>query len=381
MLETQTQSFTPNHSLMLPWTKEARSQKQAPYAEPFVAHFKKDGKQLHYIGTLHEHGVESPTFKTVKQVFETKKPDFIIFEGAPSDMDVTDPKYIQYMEREAAANFPTGEGGYITSLAHQNGVPFIGGEPNKKEVYEALKKQGYTALDMRGLEVLSWMPRWTKWEGIKGKEALEAKIREQQSTTDLNDLFPNEKRFTLETFKQWYDARDPQHKPLEELTNDDIGPFEGPGANYIHRLNAAINAIRNTNLDKQIAKALNEHDNVLVVYGSGHFFQSRLVYEDMLGKPEYEQLFAPIANNPESLNAGKMESPKESPSRWETFVASVKALFVQQPPNENGASQISPSQSPPFNINYRDDFAATELQRRSPDQLVLSSNPARLPTR
>jgi hypothetical protein len=261
-----TPKFTPNHALMLPYTEETRPLKKLPYEDPFIAYFKKGNKRLDFITTPHEHGIETPTFKTIKQAFEAHKPDVVIFEGAPSNMSTADAKYINYIEKQAAGNFPDGEAAYVTWLAHHNGVPSVGGEPDKKEMCAELTQKGYSGLDIRAIEVLNWIPRWVRWEGIKGDEALDAKIREQQRTTYLNDVFPNEPPLTLATFKQWYDSRDPKHKPLEEITNNELGASEAPDATFVNRFGAAQVAIRNRNLDRQIAKALNEHDNVLVVY-------------------------------------------------------------------------------------------------------------------
>ncbi len=328
--------FKPNHALMLPYTEETRPLKKMPYEDPFVAHFRKGNKKLDFITTPHEHGIDTPTFKTIKQVFEAHKPDVVIFEGAPSDMSTTDAKYVDYIKKQAAKNFPNGEAEYLTYLAHQNNIPSIGGEPNKKETCAALKQKGYSDLDIRAMEVLNWIPRWVRWEGIKGDAALDAKIREQQATTEFNEVQPNAERLTLATFKQWYDAREPGHKPLEELSNNDLGPSEAPGATFVNRYGAAIGAIRNTNLDNQIAKALNEHDNVLVVYGGGHLLLSRLVYEDMLGKPEYEQLFVPSADHSQSLN---MENPAQQ-AAWQPLKPG-DSVYLIAPSYKVGDGELS----------------------------------------
>lgn len=316
------EKITPNHSLMLPFTDDVKPLKKDPFIGPYVAHFEKGNKQLDFIATQHEQGAESPTAKTIQDVFEKRKPGIVIFEGAPSDMDTTSPSFINRLKEHAAQNYPNGEAEYVNYLAYQHGIPFIGGEPNHKETCAAMMQKGYSELDMRAAEVLNWIPRWVRWEGVKGNAALDAKIREQQQTTMLNEVFPNAEPLTLETFKQWYDARDPNHKPLEEIINNDLGPSDAANATFINRYGATITAIRNTNLDKQIAKALNEHDHVLVVYGSGHYLQSRLVYEDMLGKPAYEQLHAPSQDQSQSL------CPNSNNKAWQSLKAGDSVYLI-----------------------------------------------------
>src|ERR1700761_5303913 len=114
--------FKPDLSLIQDFTPDVV--KEEPLKPPYLRHYHKGNKDLYYITSLHECGIETNTFKAVAKAIEDYKPDIIIVEGLGSGASGQYQQgYIDYAKRNEANGFSNVfEGPYAALLAERNHI-------------------------------------------------------------------------------------------------------------------------------------------------------------------------------------------------------------------------------------------------------------------
>jgi hypothetical protein len=265
------------------------SEQENPSRTAYARHFYKGDKHLYYVAAGHELGPENATFKTVREAMARGKPQLIILEGFPTQAGVSPVFYQDYVQKKAAENFHTAEEPeYTAHLAMQNNIPFIGGEPTDQEIFKQMNEKGYSDKDTAAFYLLRWIPRWVEQQGVTEKD-FDKKAQDYldhfQYYHDAN--VPPEKRLTVDEFKAWYaEHNDQPGRHFLQINSENVAPVRSQFASYFEKMSAATGEIRERHLDTAIGNAFKDHDNVLVVYGSGHLVQSRKVFEQMFGNAE-----------------------------------------------------------------------------------------------
>jgi hypothetical protein len=278
--------MNPDPALLRDYSKEA--QDMEPFVPPYIAHFQKGSRNLYYVASFHQVGVESPTFKTVAEAFELARPQLVVVEGMPTSAGPSPSFFIDYAERHARQGFiHEGEQVYAAHLAHGRGVPFIGGEPRNRDIYEIMSGKGYTTKDMMAFELLRFIPIWRQ-HGILDTADFSRQAGEYLRDPSWFDV-PTKRRLTFRQFESWYGVHGDLGKPFLDVEAEDLAPLaEG---NYFERLSRELNAIRDWNAVQAIAKALAAHDRVLAVFGGAHLVAARRVFESLLGDARHLKLY------------------------------------------------------------------------------------------
>lgn len=261
---------------------------QGPYKphDPSI-HVFSDGKRtLGYVTANHEKGLESQTFQVIAQAFENNPPEFVIIESIESGRGISPEFMVREGKLQAVDGFKkVGEPVYTAYLAAKKNIPFSGGEPSEEELFKGMRELGYSDKEMMAY-------RWQEaiMDGVKNGELNEAnfdkKTREYFQSARFSFLPPDE-RMTPEEFKGWFAQHDATGKTALEIKSEDMAPKRGGAASYLQTMSADSGDIREHHLAGVVEHALQDHKNVLVVYGWGHFEKARPMYEQAL--PNHEE--------------------------------------------------------------------------------------------
>lgn len=262
-------------------------QAKEPYKPPFISHFSKGQKHLYYIAACHEFGADAPTHQTIRHAIDNYKPDLVIIEGVETNGGISPQKIVEDGLKQQQHG-QIDERNYAALLATSANIPFLGGEPPDAEVFTHMRQQGYSDKDTMGFYALRMMPFWRKQHGMT-EATIDEFVGRYLNDSHFDHIAPQE-RMTAQEFRQWYDAHKTNNKSLMETETWEFPPLNTPNATYFQRMSHATSIIREKNLDQTIAAALNNHDKVLVVYGSGHLAQSSRVFENMFGNVEHVKI-------------------------------------------------------------------------------------------
>lgn len=287
-------NFTADVSLLRDYTFDY--QKAEAFQAPYLTHYHKGGKDLYYIASGHETGIESPTFQTVRKAMDAYKPQLVIFEGLPTERGISPPSFNKHLQKNAEDNFAhTYESTYAAYLAHERNIPFMGGEPADAAIFAQMETQGYSTKDMMAHYLLRGIPVWRN-QGVLDEANFEKQARDFLENDPFFQTFPPEKRLTYEELQPWYERHATPGKTLLQLEQNDFAPLNKPDATYAERQSYKISEVRDKHLAATIGNAVAAHERVLVVYGSGHLIKSRPVWEAMFEeKGETVRLVEPSA--------------------------------------------------------------------------------------
>ena len=276
-------TFTPDTSLLVPWSEEA--QKRFPET-PYAARYERDGKSLSFVAAHHDHRLKSKTFRIIDNEFRRFLPDMVVIEGLETRHGTSPEFYIEtFMRYLQEESWPIGEPGFTASLALARGVPFIGGEPADEEIRDVVVSGSIEPRDLLYYYVVRQIPQWkrTGEDQTQSFEELFARcVNHDMRTLGLDD----EKLADPKTFAAWYEARNGRPFSYEEVTTQQSAPIEG--GLFTNGISLRITDVREVHIVNLIADLLDNHDRVLVVYGSGHHVQQEKVLEKMLGTPRIE---------------------------------------------------------------------------------------------
>jgi len=286
-----------NFDLSLALHDYSEARKGAPYDRfPYAAHFSKEQKNLHYVAATHwdEKTKEwnAETRKTIEEVFEESKPQIVIIEGLSSARGISPDTYKTYLNKLYSKDglATAREPDYVAHLAMQNNIDFIGGEPTAQEELKAMNDRGYSNKDVMAFYFLQAIPQ-NKGDGTINKDNFEQKAEEYFSSK-MFDFIPKDERITVAEFKEWYaQHNDKPERDAFNIQTGDLSPEDN--SSYFHKMSFETGVIREKNVDTQIEKSLNDYDRVMVVYGGGHFLESRPIFEKEFGNPEYRKYKIP----------------------------------------------------------------------------------------
>jgi hypothetical protein len=279
-----------------------------------VTHFQRDQKSFYYLNAHHVTGIENTTCHTVRQAIRAFKPQLVIVEGLPTEAGPSPNFYIDYANRQAARSFVSGEPAYAAFLAHQNHIPFVGGEPTHTAIVTSMEREGYSVKDIMAFYLLRALPQ----ERREGKPINEAHFAEW-SAHYLQQYFsymPQQERLTIDEFKAWYDSHKADSKHFLEISTGDFAPYASPVGNYFQEFSHRLSRIRDGHLCTLIAEVLSSHDRVLVVYGDGHLVKTHRVFEKMLGQGAIIQLESNRVTAPARFSASKKVARDRAPLQF-----------------------------------------------------------------
>ena len=243
-----------------------------------------------YLAATHANSIASPTFKTIKHTVNTSTPELIVLEGFSNNNNDLSPKwFLNRVGRCKKSEFKKcGEPTYAAMIAHENGIPFVGGEPSDIEIYHDLKHYGYQEIDILGFYLLRQIPQLKRLGKLKTNgfqsqgESLLANF-----ASDFN--FKSSPSFA--TFLRWYNSHRLGDKEYLDFTTMDVAPSDYDGASYFQKMSARIGVTRERFINTVLNDALKNYSNILIIYGAGHLVKSRKVYEKAFGQSENLKVF------------------------------------------------------------------------------------------
>lgn len=273
--------------LVVPYAPE-REARLYPRAVPFIARYRRTGRDLGFVAV--EHGVDpnSPTFKAVAKAFRIIRPRMLIVEGFPTSWGQSPPRIGGKVERRndpKADSYDRGEDIYAVNLAMREHIPFIGGDVSDPEIYASLVAEGFRPDDIAfssmfgplnqdlGAGVFSrpsgpeFEAAYRKWAGI------------------IFPSYPNPPSSDPSGFRAWFERIYGRPPEADEHWAEHGGPGEPevPG-----RIGNAVNLIRDRHLFTTAIAMLNAHGSVVVVYGGSHLSSLWDAFAEAIGLPSIE---------------------------------------------------------------------------------------------
>ncbi|MGH6950469.1 MAG: hypothetical protein ACREH4_06335 [Vitreimonas sp.] len=250
---------------------------------PCAAIYRQGRFELTFVGARHDADPEGATQALVRSAFAQAAPRAVIVEGFATETGVS-PADAAEDARQAQSAWARGEAGLAVRLALDGEIPFRGGEPTQRQVYDALLAQGYSIDELFGGLVLNATiqslqagqlhsgadPRFSNLF-----DAVQRMIRSEQSLA----LPPD---YSAERFYAWYEAAfdAPFQSDPALITRGAPDP-----STHVGRMHIAWDGPRDVNLLRIIRETLTEHERVLVVYGGSHLTALEPALAEMLGPP------------------------------------------------------------------------------------------------
>ncbi|MBC22723.1 MAG: hypothetical protein CMJ32_02245 [Phycisphaerae bacterium] len=273
--------FTPDLSLLQPRDRNAGPKE--PHRAPFVALFESGDRELAYVAAKHEPRPGSPTHELVESVYERFQPDVLVIEGLERSKGFSPERFIRSVQTAIENNREImSESPYAASLAAGDDVPVIGGEPDTERTTIVLREAGYDDRDILGyLIARNSVQARRNFGDDELQERMNANIRR------LCRRFEIEQAMDFEGFQDWF-----QQETGTEFTSSNVRkalmPTIGREENPLQQMNIKVILERDRCIVTLLAELLDEHEKVMIVYGSGHLAIERAVLEKMLGKPVYQ---------------------------------------------------------------------------------------------
>lgn len=254
------------------------------YGGLFTAEFNTGSKKLIYIGTIHTADPESGTFAAIKNAFDKLETSACVMpEGVVSSQEGA---FLDKV-RQAKETDLKGSGEIILAgaIADDKGIKIMGGEPTHRQILEHTNNKGYNTQDFLCFYALRQMVQ-EKRESKLTPENMEGFYNQfSQKVAKVVDI-DKQKIPTYESFLSWYNEKDGKPLNFTDIGPETAGPVPKHAGEFIAKLSHTVSAeARDPAILKNIDKALQDHDTVLVIYGNGHFYDQLPELEKKYGKP------------------------------------------------------------------------------------------------
>ena len=270
--------FEPDLSLLQP--RRASDRDRDINGSPHAALYHRGNKMLLFIGATHSRDIEkSPTHRMVRTAIEGFRPQAVIVEGLNTSEGPQPERFLSTVRRRLETG-QLGESPYAAILADDLGAVVIGGEPGPEATTDIVREAGFSEDDLLGFLVARNMT--TPARSIPGGNDQDMRIR--RALANLKQRFKVESSMDTKGFKAWYLDRtgtdfDPSRVKRE------VSPQLVDDPSVLRQIAILVMKAREYNLVELQARMLEEHDRVMVVYGSGHLRWERALLKKMLGDP------------------------------------------------------------------------------------------------
>jgi hypothetical protein len=319
MTETSSQpseisAFKPDLSLLRDVSSATPADKDN-FKRPYLTHYTQDNKHLYYLGVKHGKDFETRSHDMIMQAMFKHKPELIVIEGLATEAGISPSFGLDPKKPDSITRFLNHEENIHTAeLARSRKIPFIGGEPSTKQIFEALGKQGYSDKETMAIYLLRNISVWRR-KGLLNQGNLRQQAEQFLLKDNIFKHIPAEDRLTFDEFTTWYDSHkhELRNKNLLDVVASDTNYNGDQAPNYFQRMTKIMDRVRDEHLVNVIADCASEYDKVMVVYGNAHQFASQPVFEKMFGgKAQKEMLI---------LNEVVAATPKAAP---ETLVQNTE---------------------------------------------------------
>jgi hypothetical protein len=279
--------FTPTLERRLqPWCPE-----DCKEGIPFTASYRTAEYVLVFVGAHHVFTPKNSTIRAVDSGFAQASPAIVIVEGFPTAMGESPPRLVKEVKRRGtpdATQFTNNEAIYAASLALAHGIPFLGGEPTRSEVVEALVRKGFTRTDISFAFVLRGLVQSLNAGEIPGvRDPRLPVVLERASQATAHEFGLDAMSF--DDFSRHYRAMFGMR--IENETQ--LAARAEPGTlSPVARLLQSDMVTRDEHLWATIKNQMELKKRVLIVYGGSHWTTLSGVLNKKLGKPKIDSSFS-----------------------------------------------------------------------------------------
>lgn len=284
MRPTQENNIRLNPELVIPYSYEG--EKNLPFAEPFLAYFSKNGFDLYFVAAHHTTSVDSKTFSLIQRVFTQFQPQSAIIEGYPYT-EGENPSFIieEVKQTSITKHYKWGESEFTAQMALEHGIPFIGAEPTDREVFEEVKRNGYTLNDFLSFYFVRQIPQFRR-QGVMETKVINLFNEFMLEIHKELGLF-NYAEFGFSDFLKWYSEKNGEKFDPEKIDTETSAPFEN-GKLFTQRISHVVGLARDRYIVEVIAKQLRKYHRVLIVIGHSHLVQQQNALEAAMGRAVYQ---------------------------------------------------------------------------------------------
>jgi hypothetical protein len=264
------------------WSKDDK----ARFPTPLAAVFKKDDRSLVFVG---DHHIDQfGTYKYLEAALKKYSPEIVVVESVDY-ADGENPK--QWLNDVLSKPKPdlskeTGAGRIAAWLAHENGIPVIGGEPSIEEEMKSpfLQAKGYEPDDIRNVQVLQRIPYRRDVLKMTQPDVFFDYAMKLYRIQETKAAF-------MASFSAWYKKRAMRDFDYAGFSKSETDVNCTPKDSFFQNVACATNIDRDRALVSHISELLKSHHRVLVVYGTVHFVQEYPAFIKAFGSPpEYLKL-------------------------------------------------------------------------------------------
>ncbi|MBU1239993.1 hypothetical protein KKF84_04400 [Myxococcota bacterium] len=263
------------------WEELTASQRKRKL--PLKERFQKGDRVLVFIASKHETSPSSETFRLIREEIAGGESQLVILEGLPTRLGLSNPAFLGRAapRTENAPSWP-GEHSYAAFLARQKGIPFLGGEPSRRQLQRDLQKKGFTTSDViYFFMVANVLSHWrqggtimTDQEGYMARALADSRRGFQLKETA---------KLSVERFRRWYALGNGRAFRLGSVSRRECAPLKTSPLKT-NRISHAWEQARNAHLLVLIAKSAEKWKRILVVYGGGHYLELQLALRKMFDK-------------------------------------------------------------------------------------------------
>ena len=254
-----------------------------PQENPTLAHYKRGDLELFYLAAVHSNKIGSPTLNLVEELFQSFQFNALIIEPIPFSSGQSPKWCIDESVNGRAKDFIVGgESALAVIYADEKHIPFVGGEPDHKDIYLNLRQKGYSDIDVVGFYLVLQIPQWVREKENKDN-LLERKA--PSFIAHYCKIFSSVTCPRLEKIKQWY-FKHAKHELTADVSTEEVAPISD-GSLFLQRISSDVGYVRDHFTLKIINQFLKKYKKLAVIYGAGHFITLRKSFDHALGNPEF----------------------------------------------------------------------------------------------
>ena len=142
------ESLSPKLKLIEPYSEELELKEPFPH-KSFGQVFEKGNFKLTYIAGHHANQRNSKTFKLIEKSLEESGAKLVIVEGFEFKHGESPKSYLKSFLISSTQDFyKYGETAFAAIESRKRNIPFVGGEPEEKDLLKELQKEGVTKKDL-----------------------------------------------------------------------------------------------------------------------------------------------------------------------------------------------------------------------------------------
>lgn len=259
-------------ALIKPLKQKEHRKESMVLRSPFFAHYKKNKKELIYIGAWHSNQSGGPTHLLIDKVLKKFRPEVAIGEIEPW-------RLFKLKTRKNICQRICPESHYLFKTARQKGIKFETGESSLDLLKKDFLKQGKNERELIFLDVYRQVAHWSRRPPSQQERQLRTYIRRSKERYKVLNL-----EYTPQIFFADYKKTMKENFHSELTSGQDLAPYvDGHGINKLAHL---YDIGREKGIIATLQRMLDIYDKVLIVYGSGHFHKHRKVLEKAFGQPK-----------------------------------------------------------------------------------------------